>query len=214
MVLGFTTEELEKYGGTDEKVKRLKKWLPEEKLPPLTSEQILLFLIKEEEDVERAKAAIKISYHCKRSLPKVFNKRKLDQSFYDVFQVCCMPEKTEDGCVIIYVSLIDGDYRKFNLDEFFKGLFMVFEAEVYHQPINGIKLIVNMENGGMWHFAKLKFFTLKTSVEYFQSGTPVAIKEIHCLNTNFFFEKILVLVRPFADKVFLSKVSQTWDELG
>lgn len=205
MVLGFTMEELPTRGTTNENIEIIKQWLPKENLPSLTKEQILLFLIKAEEDVDKAKVTIKTCYECKKSLPKVFNNRKLDQSFHDVMQICAMPRKTKDGNVIIYICLLDTDYKHFNLDEFFKAFFMSLEAEVYHEPIKGIILIINMEGGGWMHFTKLKFGTMKDSIIYLQDGIPVEIKEIHTLNTLGFVDKVLTILGPFLSKSFLNK---------
>lgn len=77
---GFKAEEIVKQGRTtNTKIEEIKKWLTlQSHIPAISDEQIVLFLIACNNDIEHTKNTIENYFRIKYSAPELFTKRNID----------------------------------------------------------------------------------------------------------------------------------------
>ncbi|KAF2886495.1 hypothetical protein ILUMI_19678, partial [Ignelater luminosus] len=119
-------------------------------------------------------------------------------------QFCIFPQRTDDGCAIIFYKLYDTYYYNFELGTFLILLFMTLDATLYDHPPNGLILIYDMDGMGLMHMTRLRVGYLKTYFQYLQEALPVKLKSIHILNSVYFIEKVMKLIRPLARQDILN----------
>lgn len=56
------------------------------------------------------------------------------------------------------------------------------------------------------HLTRLKLGTVQKVLHYLQESLPCQLKEIHIVNTNYLFEKVLYLCKPFLKKELMEMV--------
>ncbi|KAF5286497.1 hypothetical protein FQR65_LT12580 [Abscondita terminalis] len=165
----------------------LKELMANEDVPELSNEQMLHFLVRTDYELQTAKAAINTCYQLKLKAPSIFNDKTIESTriWFERIELCTMPERTEDGCAVVFVRLIDTNYKNMVVDHYFKVLFMTIS---------------------LMHITVVKIGILRTALAYLQHGLPVKIKAIHCINTMSFIGTLMKMVRPFIDTSFMQKL--------
>ncbi|KAF5285075.1 hypothetical protein FQA39_LY16764 [Lamprigera yunnana] len=211
---GFTYEQIKDDGLLQDhsKVNTICKWAKEEekRVPSLTEEQTVLFLLSCEEDVEYTKNVILAYYRIKRSSPDIFDDRLLDaddvQSALKMTSICVLPLNTYNDCVIVLVKFTNARPWNWSLKNAAKAVFMAIDCAIYEYPPKGLIILIDMENFTWTHLLKLRPILLKTIFDYLQEALPVKLKDIHVLNTVSFITQLLNIISPLMNKELLKKI--------
>ncbi|KAK4878308.1 hypothetical protein RN001_010814 [Aquatica leii] len=193
---------------TKENIEALRQLLVDENLPELTNEQILQFLWRSGHDLCEAKRIITGCYHLRAKVPQIFSNRKARTDLNKIFgqlEICTMPERTEDGNAILFVRVIDTNYKNISMEDYFKAYFMTLDSLLYQGPLKGVITIYDLTGISLMHLTRIKLSVLKTIIAYLQEGLPVEIKQVHCLNCSSFMDAVLKLIKPFVRNDFLEK---------
>lgn len=79
-----------------------------------------------------------------------------------------------------------------------KLLLMYIDANLYTNGCSpGYVFLFDMQNVRLGHLTRLSINSLRRFFEYLQEAMPVRLKAIHVLNTVWFMDKLLALIRPF-----------------
>lgn len=68
------------------------------------------------------------------------------------------PERTDDGCIIIYHKLYDTAFYKYVMEDSMKLLFMTLEAAVHDKPPTGLIVLGDMKGVSSLLFVKVNRF--------------------------------------------------------
>lgn len=56
------------------------------------------------------------------------------------------------------------------------------------------------------HFTRVRLGLVKTFCHYLQEGLPIRLKAVHVLNSVYFLEKVIAIIRPFMSKEVMELV--------
>ncbi|KAK9754271.1 CRAL/TRIO domain [Popillia japonica] len=84
--------------------------------------------------------------------------------------------------------------------ESMKLLFMTIDAALHEYPPTGLIILFDMKGVGLMHLTRIKLGCIKAFFEYCQDCLPVKLKTIHVLNSVYFLDKILAIIKPFIKK--------------
>ncbi|KAF7287655.1 hypothetical protein GWI33_006000 [Rhynchophorus ferrugineus] len=202
----FKTEDLIKSGRTTKyNVEGLKEWLKQmPALPEMQDEQLGIYLIACNNDIEATKNCI-IAYFKHRALgPELFSDRSITREdlklVHKVSQMAIIPKRTKDNYMIVLGQLKDTSYSNFYVDAQAKYLYMLLDCLLYNDPPNGLIVIINIKGVGLMHLTRLKVSIVKKFFQYLQEALPTKLKEIHVLNTSYVFDKAMLIMKPFMSK--------------
>ncbi|KAK5638454.1 hypothetical protein RI129_012749 [Pyrocoelia pectoralis] len=185
---------------TVNQINDIKAWLKNENLN-LTDDQIVLFSLSCLNRIEDVKLVIKSYYTTKTMCPAIFTNRKVHlaklQQQLKVVQLAVFPERTVDGCVIIFHRLCDTNFRHYHMESAMKLLFMTLDAAIYDYPPTGLIILFDMQGVGLLHLTRVELGLVKIFFQYLQECLPVRLRNIHVLNTVYFLEKIMSFIKPF-----------------
>lgn len=75
---------------------------------------------------------------------------------------------------------------------------MSIDANLYTEGCSpGYVFLFDMQGVGLGHLMKLSINSIRKFFEYIQEAMPVRLKAIHVLNTVWFMNKVLALIKPF-----------------
>lgn len=208
---GFTAKQIINDGRiTWEDIDLMKTWLTTQNLPKLTDEQIVLFLLSCNNEQEPTQATIKSFYAVRNSAPGLFDNRTIKrediQKQLKTVEFCLFPERTDDGCVVIYHGLQNTAYSQYEMEPTHKLLYMTLDAALYDYPPEGLIMLFNMKGMGVMHLTRFRLGLIKIFFPYLQKGLPLRLKSIHVLNTGYFIDKVMAIIKPFAKKEVLDMV--------
>ncbi|KAF5284123.1 hypothetical protein FQR65_LT00123 [Abscondita terminalis] len=193
------------------KVETIKNWLCMDQLPQLTKEQIVLFLISCDDDVDFTKVTIKAYFSIKYNNNDVFNNRKVSdddvQKALDVGSICVWPRKTSGGYAIMRYAFKSSEYWKWNLKQATKIAFMAIESVIFDYPVQGLIVLIDLKNVSLGHLMQLRPGPLKVLIDYFQDALPVKLISIHGFNSPWFLNQILAIILPFMKQELFEKIS-------
>lgn len=88
-----------------------------------------------------------------------------------------------------------------------KLLGMTLDASLYSEGCTpGYVFLFDMRGVKLAHLTRLSINSIRKFFEYLQEGMPVRLQGIHVLNTVWFMDKILSLVRPFMKRELFEMV--------
>jgi len=199
---GFTSQQLIEEGRINQtEIDLLETWLSSQSIPELTDEQMALFLLACCKDQEATKTTIKSFYSVRKGTPELFNDRRLQrpdlQKQLKTLYYCVSPERTDDGCAVIFHGLQDPVYSNYEMGPALTLLFMTLEAAFYDHPPKGLIIVYDMKGASLMHLTRAKFGLLLPYCRYLQECLPVRGKAVHVLNTVYFIDKIMSVFKPF-----------------
>lgn len=74
-------------------------------------------------------------------------------------------------------------------------------------PRDGAIFLFDMKNVGLMHLTRVNLSSIKKFFAYLQEGVPGKLRAIHVLNTVYFMEKVLAMIKPFMRADILKVVS-------
>ncbi|CAG9831433.1 unnamed protein product [Diabrotica balteata] len=202
----FKAEDLIREGRTTKSnVEEIRKWLSfNTKIPPVSDEQIVLFLLACNNDLEQTKHTIESFFQIKASSPELFTNRDINHKdvkySHTVSHIVVFPKRTKDNYMVGLGVLKDTTYYNFCIEPQIKSLFAALEGHLYTNPPSGLIFIIDVKGVGIMHLTRLKLGPLKKFFHYVQEALPVQLKEVHILNANYIMEKILAMCKPFMKK--------------
>ncbi|KRT80506.1 CRAL-TRIO domain containing protein [Oryctes borbonicus] len=110
------------------------------------------------------------------------------------------PTKTEDGCIIVHHRLHDFTYWKYNMCDSMKLLCMTLDAALFEYPPTGLIVLFDMKGVSLMHLTRVKLGYVKIFFDYYQEALPVKLKAIHVLNSVYFLDKVMTIIKPFMKK--------------
>lgn len=101
----------------------------------------------------------------------------------------------------MYARLSNPDASSFYFTTAVKTFFMSIDSCLSAQgPRPGIIFLLDAKDLSLSHIRKITIKAISTFCKYVQESLPAKLDEIHIINTSWFFDKILALVRPFLNK--------------
>jgi len=208
---GFTAQQILNEGRIkQEDIDNIKAWLSTQNYPELTDEQIILFLLSCYKEQEATRTTIKVFYSTRNGAPNLFDNRNMDrqdiQKQLKTVEFCVFPERTEDGCAVIFHRLYDTYFSHYDMEPSMKLLFMTLDAAIHDHPPTGLVILFDMKGVGLMHLTKARLGLIKVFFQYLQEGLPVRLKTIHVLNSVYFLDKVMAIIKPFMKKEVMEQV--------
>ncbi|XP_074041785.1 alpha-tocopherol transfer protein isoform X2 [Leptinotarsa decemlineata] len=200
---GFCAEDVIKEGRTTKSnIEAVKKWLSyNTHIPPMSDEQIVLFLLACDNDVEFTQRTIENFFKQKAASPELFANRDIDlkenQYQHTITYFTIFPKRTKENCVVTCGSLRNTTYYKWSIEPQIKTAFTLIDTSLYSNPPNGLIFILDLKGVGLMHLSRLKLGPLKKFFAYLQEALPVKLKQVHIMNASYIFEKLLAITKPF-----------------
>ncbi|KAF5273601.1 hypothetical protein FQR65_LT04600 [Abscondita terminalis] len=202
--LGFTADQIVKDGRvTLQQIESVRCWSVTQNLPKLLDEQIVLFLLSCDNNIELTKNTIISHYAFKHRFPEVFTNRNINSSELQTILKCvggCELPIRLNGCTIVINTFIDNNYENFDLTKFVKIICMCYDSFGYDSPPEGIIVITDCKNFTPMFLTKLKISLLKAVTEYVQEGAPVRIKGLHIVNCGLAMDMAYKIIKPFINR--------------
>lgn len=174
----------------------------------IQDEIILIFLISCANNVALTKKTILSYYYLKKHSPEIFDDRDLDRSdiqlALNTIHMSSIPVRTDDNDVIHYFNIHDTNYRNFDLVPIMKVSYMLMDIAHEKNPPNGLIVLIDMKGTSLMHMTKLKMGAIKKYLSFLQEGFPMRLKIIHFINSVYFIDKLLALVRVFMKSELMS----------
>lgn len=204
MKLGHSIEESRaKYPElTNEILDELREWGEERGLSNIPDEQLALFAHSCYYDKEASMRCMEVYYRLRATTPEFFNDRDPQmeylQSSLKSLQFVALPLPDREGRKIIFHRLADTAPGAYNFNDGIKLLGMTLDASLYSEGCSpGYVFLFDMRGVKLAHLTRLSVNSIRKFFEYLQEGMPVRLQGIHVLNTVWFMDKILSLIRPF-----------------
>lgn len=77
---------------------------------------------------------------------------------------------------------------------------------LFSGPVDGYVIVFDMKGLRVTHLTKVQFTPLRHFMAYIQEAHPVRLKKIYVINTPFFINQVMALVRPLINKELLDLV--------
>lgn len=118
-----------------------------------------------------------------------------------------LPVPDPQGNRIIFHRLGDTRPHQYMFDDGIKLLNMTADASIYKHGVSpGYIFLFDMQGVRLGHLMRLSISSIRRFFEYLQDGMPVRLKGIHVLNTVWFMDKVLALIRPFMKRELFETV--------
>ncbi|CAG9861501.1 unnamed protein product [Phyllotreta striolata] len=174
----------------------------------LQDETICIFLLSCEHDVELTKKTIISYYLLKYQGPEIYDNRELNNTdiklALNTIHMSSIPVRTENNDVYHYFNIHDSYYRNFDLVPIMKISYMLMDVSQEKNPPNGIIVVIDFKGFGLMHMSKIKMQAIKKYLTFLQEGFPMKLKTIHIINSVYFIDKILALVKVFIKNELMS----------
>ncbi|RZB40162.1 CRAL TRIO domain containing protein [Asbolus verrucosus] len=187
-----------------ENLERLRSLCIAQNMPPMSDEQLILFLLFGDDMVEVARNTITAYFKCKKNAPELFYNRNIDsESFKKTLDICeaaLLPVRTRDNDAVMFGRLKDTSFTKYNFGGLIKLSAMIAELPLHKNPPDGVVGVMDFKGIGLRHLLKMKLSIVRTILQYIQEGFPCKLKQIHILNSVGCIDKIIRLLKPFVKK--------------
>lgn len=186
---------------TQEAIDEIKKWIIEsDDLPKSIPEQmIVVFLLSCNNEIEATKATVKAYFYCKKNGPEIHDNRDLHlpdvAKALRTVKMSSIPNRTKDNDVIHFFKLHDSKLSSFDLASLMKISYMLLDVSQEKNPPDGLIVVIDMKGFGLLHLTKFNYGLLKKYMQFLQEGMPLQIRSIHVLNSVYFFDKVLSILK-------------------
>lgn len=190
----------------------IKEWLKQMPIiPPMSEEQIAVFLLACNNDIEATKSCILAYFKYRAGGPELFSSRNMDSDQLiianKVAKVAVLPHRTKENYVIVAGELRETSYSNFYLDGQTKYLYMLLDCLLYENPPSGVIVVINLKGVGLMHLTRFKLIIVRKFFQYLQEALPTKLKQIHVLNTSYIFDKAMMILKPFMSKDLYEMIS-------
>ncbi|XP_045467229.1 clavesin-1-like [Harmonia axyridis] len=212
MDFGFTAEDIIQDGRCERKnIEEIKIWMKKFALPQATDEHIVLFLLSCRGDIEYTKRTIQSYFYYMHHGKNITNNRNIHSKELmkqaTIVESVVIPKRTKDNYQVILQRLKDFSHWNFNLETSIKFLFMTLDMGLIDkQPPDGIVAIFDMTGISILHLTKLRVSPLKIFFHLLQEAMPCQTKAIHILNSAYFIDKLIAIIKPLMKKELYDKL--------
>ncbi|KAL0267029.1 UNVERIFIED_CONTAM: hypothetical protein PYX00_009408 [Menopon gallinae] len=197
----------------EQQVKKLKAWIQNNNHIPnyVTDEQIVLFLHSNYYNIDTTKKCMEDYYKLRLKVPQFFEGRDINSDSLDkalrVLHYGIFPKKTPENYQVVFHKLNNPDPLQYVFNDGFKLLSMMIDA-VYAKegPLPGLLILFDLTDVKIGHITRLPLNSVRKCLEYIQDAIPIRLKGIHVLNVHPIIDKIMMLIKPFLRKGFLSLI--------
>ncbi|XP_057658030.1 alpha-tocopherol transfer protein-like isoform X1 [Diorhabda carinulata] len=209
----FKTEDLVAEGRTSrenmEEIRTFVSNLDDKYVPTrIQDEIILIFLISCANDVALTKKTILSYYYLKKHGPEIYDDRDLNRSdiqlALNTIHMSSIPVRTDDNDVIHYFNIHDTNYRNFELVPIMKVSYMLMDVAHEKNPPNGLIVLIDMKGLSLMHMTRMKMGAIKKYLSFLQEGFPMRLKVIHLINSVYFMDKLLAILKVFMKSELMS----------
>ena len=144
-------------------------------------------------------------------MPEFFSKRDLSsdeiQHCLDKYIYVSLP--VTDDCYVLLHKLISPDPKDYWFDAGVKTFIMKTEACLFHggpRAGSGIIFIDDLEGATIWHLFRPCLNSIRKGLKFLQEGSPFEVKAVHVVNTVWFLDKILAIVKPLLRSELFNKI--------
>uniref|UniRef100_A0A6M2DE55 Putative phosphatidylinositol transfer protein sec14 n=1 Tax=Xenopsylla cheopis TaxID=163159 RepID=A0A6M2DE55_XENCH len=173
----------------------------------ITDKQLLLFL-NACGDVAQARQCLETYYDSRRNAPEHFTNRdprsdEILQCFQAQEYILLPP--TAEGHDVIFHRLYQTAPSAYNYDQAIRTFFMTIDMCLYSRgPRPGLVFLFDMKGVSLGHLTRLRVAGTRKFFKYLQDALPAKLKAIHVMNVVPFFDKILLLIKPFMKKELMN----------
>uniref|UniRef100_A0A336JZM6 CSON006029 protein n=1 Tax=Culicoides sonorensis TaxID=179676 RepID=A0A336JZM6_CULSO len=176
----------------------------------ITDHQLLMFFRACRRDFEVTRTVIQAYYEHKRSTPEFFsNRNPLAEEIQQCLdnQIYCSLPVTPSGSSIIYHRLANSTASNYFFDNAIKTFLMTMDACLHTDgPRPGIIFLFDMTHVSIFHLTRINLKSIKKFFHYVNYCLPAQLDEVHVLNTVRFFDRVLMLIKPFIREGGLQKI--------
>lgn len=173
--------------------------------------KLLIFLNSCNGDIDKTVQKLEKYYELKRSMPEFFSNRDLSsdevQHCLDKFIYVSLP--TTDDCYVLLHRLKSFDPKDYTFDEGVKTFIMKTEACAFKDGPHrgsGIMFVDDLEGATIWHLFQPCLNSIRKGLKFLQEGSPFEVRAVHVLNTVWFLDKILAIVKPLLRSELFNKI--------
>ncbi|RZB40160.1 CRAL TRIO domain containing protein [Asbolus verrucosus] len=193
-----------------ENLERLRSLCIAQNMPPMSDEQLILFLLSCDDRVEFARNTIAAYFKCKKNAPELFYNRNIDaeglKQILDICEAALLPVRTQDNDAIVFGRLKNTSFTKYDFGGLVKLGAMIAELPLHKNPPDGVVGVMDFKGISLRHLVKMKPSIVRTILRYVQEGFPCKLKQVHVLNSVSFIDKIIRLLKPFVKKELLELI--------
>ncbi|CAG9769961.1 unnamed protein product [Ceutorhynchus assimilis] len=202
----FTAKEIISQGRTtQENLDNIKAWLsslpPNNFLPGVQDEMIVIFLLSCDNDLDLTKNTITMYYKCKQEGPELYDNREMDREDIkkgmNTIQLSSIPVRTDENYAVHYFRLNDSHYRAFDLIPIMKISYMLLDITQERNLPSGLVVVIDMKGVSLMHLTRIKVSAIRKYFQFLQEGFPLQLKVIHFINAVYFFDKFMNIARAF-----------------
>ncbi|KAK4878306.1 hypothetical protein RN001_010812 [Aquatica leii] len=209
--LGFDAETVYRQNIVDKNdVDAVSEWLKEKNLPAYSNEQIIQFLLSCDNVRETTKKTIESYVKIANSSDEIFsnkNVKRIDlQKNLKMCEICVLPERNQEGYVMIFNRMVDTNYQNYEMGPSFTVINMTIESALYDYPASGIILIFDITGLSWKHLTRLRFGLMRLFAHYLQEGLPVKLHKMYIINANPVLDSCIKLMKPFVKKDVIDKM--------
>ncbi|CAH1111799.1 unnamed protein product [Psylliodes chrysocephalus] len=209
----FTAEECIKEGRVSsddvEEIRTFVSNLNDKYVPArVQDEMIVIFLLSCANDVQLTKKTIISYYLLKFEGPEIYDDRDLSNSdiqlALNTIHMSSIPVRTEENDVYHYFNINDSNYKNFDLVPIMKASYMLMDVAQEKNPPSGLIVVIDMKGLGLMHLTKLKIQAIKKYLTFLQEGFPMRMKMIHLINSVYFIDKVMAIIKVFMKSELMS----------
>ncbi|XP_033212542.1 alpha-tocopherol transfer protein-like [Belonocnema kinseyi] len=207
MKLGFTIEEcrIKHPELTNDLLDELRVWGEQRGLPNIPDEQLALFAHSCYFNKNASMQCMEVYYKLKATTPEFFNNRDLRaeylQNSMKALHLTAFPVPDREGRTIIFGRLADTRPGEFMLNNGIKLLIMILDASLYTAGCTpGYVFLFDMSGVKLGHLTRLSISSLRKFFQFVQEGMPIRLQGIHVLNTVWFMNRVVSIIRPLMKK--------------
>lgn len=160
---------------------------------------------------EEGSKVMKIYYEMRASSPEHFENRdpdrpEIQQCLQAQYYVHLPPLPNGDHLIYHYPS--SRKATDYHMDHAIKTFYMSVDSYLQENgPRDGLVFLFDLQNSTVWHLMRTNVFSLRKFFAYLQEGFPAKLRAIHVINTVYWVDKILMLIKPLIKGDILKTVS-------
>lgn len=187
----------------DEDLNALKEWVAKQPhLPPITEEQLALFLHSCYYRIEPTKSTIDNYFTIRTHAPEIFGNRdptsKETKEALKTTYFGILPDLTPEGYNVIFFKLARMEPEHYVQIDYIRTHHMVGDILTATKgTVKGHIVAFDMTGISFGHVARINMPVMKKNLFYLQEGVPVRLKGIHFINVVPFIDIIMGMFKPF-----------------
>lgn len=185
-------------------LKTIRNWINKQgHLPNNVDDHLLLrFLHSCDFSLEKTKITIDLFFTLRAGAPEFFSNRDPShprlQNALKVADMAPLPHLTPERNQLLMYRLNDPE-GDFNMTDAIKMTLMIGDVRMHTDEVipNGEIPIFDMQGAGLRHLTTIALPSIRKYMMYTQEAHPVRLKQIHVINVPSFWDKVMMLVKPF-----------------